>query len=100
MMSNELHQCYKYSSTPHGLKGHGRRLGAGLWLLHKKPKWSVMIKATHPHAAPKPSQHPLIAAAPPPKQPRSAAQDDLTPEYIAAAAAAIEADRLAMQQGG
>eukprot|EP00929_Paragymnodinium_shiwhaense_P113978 TRINITY_DN82287_c0_g1_i1.p1 TRINITY_DN82287_c0_g1~~TRINITY_DN82287_c0_g1_i1.p1 ORF type:complete len:447 (+),score=87.76 TRINITY_DN82287_c0_g1_i1:117-1457(+) len=92
MMSNEVHQCYKYSKAPAGLHGHGKRLGDGSWLLSKRPTWSVMIKATQPRsmAAPLPAVTASMSAA--------KAKDELTPEYIAAAAATMKADQLAAQQ--
>lgn len=44
-MSNEMYQCYKYTSVPTevGLE-HGRGLGDGEWLRHMKPAWSIFAK--------------------------------------------------------
>eukprot|EP00928_Gymnodinium_smaydae_P072529 TRINITY_DN5587_c0_g1_i1.p1 TRINITY_DN5587_c0_g1~~TRINITY_DN5587_c0_g1_i1.p1 ORF type:complete len:391 (-),score=79.93 TRINITY_DN5587_c0_g1_i1:135-1307(-) len=54
LQSTELHQCYKYSHMP-AVRGHGQRLGGGQWLRHRRPKWSVMIKAAATAAAAPPA---------------------------------------------
>lgn len=55
MESSEMYQCYKYSKIPEGLNPKlGRNLSDGVWLLERRPAWSVFVKV-EPHAVPAPA---------------------------------------------
>lgn len=70
-MSDELYQCYKYSSLPSEVNSQAalesaRMLGNGRWLGQMRPAWSVFVKNGGVNAAPLAAARTLAASDSPP----------------------------------
>uniref|UniRef100_A0A7S4QBL0 Apple domain-containing protein n=1 Tax=Alexandrium monilatum TaxID=311494 RepID=A0A7S4QBL0_9DINO len=65
MESSEMYQCYRYTKTPPGLDGQKpMNLSDGVWLMRKRPAWSIFLKASPTAKAERRAQLPAPQAAP------------------------------------